>query len=154
MPPRRIPAPWNHNKHPQKSGCGAGTGAMPEPLSEAAARRVEELLREGLSAVEVSRRCIGRWPLVTPARVRMEAYRLGIGLHLGRRLGSRMPGVGGRPRGATSSPYRDRARELREQGHSLRGIAEIIGSENGRTITAEAIRKLLISDGSKTNSQT
>mgnify|MGYP002141696401 FL=1 len=112
---------------------------MPEPLSEAAAKRVEELLREGLSAVEVSRRCIGRWAAVTPARVRMEAYRLGIGMPQGRRTGTRMPGVGGRPRGPGKkfSPNRLRAQELRAQGLSLKAISAELG------ISPQAVSQLL-----------
>ena len=112
---------------------------MPEPLSEAAARRVEELLREGLSAVEVSRALHRRWPLVTPARVRMEAYRP-IGPPRGRRLAAACPAWADGREGA-EQPYRDRARELREQvtvcAASRRSLAR-----NGCTITAGSNRKL------------
>jgi hypothetical protein len=111
---------------------------MPEPLSEAAAKAVEKLLREGLSAVEVSRRCIGRWPLVTPLRVRMEAYRLGIGLPRGARPGA--PGAG-RPRGsrdanprvrAKTSPHRARIIEMRAAGMSMTDIAAELGLSKQR----------------------
>ena len=118
---------------------------MPEPLSPAAEKRIEELLREGLSAVEVSRRCIGRWPLVTPARVRMEAYRLRIQLpHRGRPEGAKdlKPRQPYEPR----SPYRARAVELRAEGHSLRATAALLAEEAGRSFTAEGIRKLTRSD--------
>ena len=92
---------------------------MPEPLSEAAAKRVEKLLREGKSAVEVSRLCIERWPLVTPARVRMEAYRLRIPLSPGRPVGT--PGQRGpRGPGKKHSKLREPILKLYNNGKGLK----------------------------------
>lgn len=123
---------------------------MPEPLSEAAAAQVEKLLREGKSAVDISRQLIKRWPLVTPLRVRMEAYRLGIGLpRTGRPNGSK----DSKPRAAYEkrSPYRKRALELRAEGLSFRAAAEQLSEEAGRPFSPEGVRKLTLSDGTNKN---
>lgn len=110
---------------------------MPEQLPKALADAVEKLLREGLSAAAVSRQLAGKAARLglklTPARIRMEGYSLGIEPH-----------KGGRPPGSTDkaprkqwSPNRRRVIELRAQGLSLKAIE----AESG--ITKSAAGQLL-----------
>ena len=85
---------------------------VPAPLSDAAAAKIAQLLGEGLSAAEVSRRRVGRYPKVTPQRVRQEAYKLGVELRRGALPGQ---GNGGRPMGAKDQ----KARAIRSDKRTL-----------------------------------
>lgn len=100
---------------------------MPEPLPEAAAKRVEELLRQGVNAVEVSRQLSGQWPALTPARVRMVAYDLRIPI-VSQAPGSRPAGSRQRA-GSEANARRTRILELLRQGKTMAEIAALLGPE-------------------------
>lgn len=112
---------------------------------------VDKLLRSGLGPSEIRQVMRNRGITISVLSIGRRADKIGVAVQSGRRKGSKMPGVGGRPRGSVRSPHRRRAQELRQQGHSLRVIAALLGQESGRTFTAEGIRKLLLFDGNHKN---
>ena len=116
-----------------------GTLAVIRKLAAKVARETKDG-KMTLNASEVQRRLRDEY-LITislPPIIR-EAERSGYAIAIGRQEGTKMPGVGGRPPGLYYSEHREKARDLRCQGLTLRAIAEILGisAERVRVFTAD-----------------
>lgn len=103
---------------------------MPPRVPREIIQAVADLLRSGLTPTEVRNKLRERDISVSLSTIGKEAYRLGIPTQGGRRKGTKMPGVGGRPPGPGKkwSPYRDKAIEMRQAGQSTAAIAAELGT--------------------------
>jgi DNA-binding CsgD family transcriptional regulator len=121
-----------------------------EEIPKEGLKELLKMLKDGVSAVEISRRLIKQFPMLHPARVRQEAYSHKIPTRSGPRAGT--PGVG-RPKGSRDRHQRQprgdthaRVLELHASGWLQKDIAAELD------ISPQAVSQHLRSDGNNIKS--
>jgi hypothetical protein len=120
---------------------------MPPETTEQVRARILELLKETPNVAEVKRRLEKENIIVSVGPIRRVADQHKDIIHLskgGRPRGLKMPGVGGgRPKGTTTSPFREPALRMHRRGMKSKEIAEILG------ISRQRVEKFISDDNAE-----